>query len=145
MAPFYGWGSTASRLQSHFKEVVYFLPLSSQKVLILIWSTSEGWKTDSTFELPSGFEHRTLGLGIHRQKCPHPIRLQDFSTNHIFRANHWNILIFCMLIQIQMNWKWIKIFFVGMVKNGCDQSGDGTLKWTVSQEWIDGTNQFFAC
>ena len=27
VAPFYGWGSTASRLQSHYKEVVYFLPL----------------------------------------------------------------------------------------------------------------------
>ena len=24
MAPFYGWGSTASRLQSHFEEAVYF-------------------------------------------------------------------------------------------------------------------------
>ena len=31
MAHFYGWGSTASRLQSHFEEAVYFLPLSSQK------------------------------------------------------------------------------------------------------------------
>ena len=27
MAPFYGWGSTVSRLQSPFEEVVYFLPL----------------------------------------------------------------------------------------------------------------------
>ena len=25
MAPFYGWGSTATRLQSHFEEAVYFL------------------------------------------------------------------------------------------------------------------------
>ena len=29
IAPFYGWGSTASRLQSHFLEAAYFLPLSS--------------------------------------------------------------------------------------------------------------------
>ena len=29
MAPFYGWGSTASRLQRHFEETVYFLPPSS--------------------------------------------------------------------------------------------------------------------
>ena len=36
MAPFYGWDSTASRLQSHFEETVYFLSLSSQKFLILI-------------------------------------------------------------------------------------------------------------
>ena len=27
MAPFYGWSSTASRLQSHFKEAAYFLAL----------------------------------------------------------------------------------------------------------------------
>ena len=35
MVPFYGWGSTASRLYSHFEEAVYFLPLSSQKFLVL--------------------------------------------------------------------------------------------------------------
>ena len=37
MAPFYGWGSTASRLQSHYKKTVYFLPLRLKKFLILIW------------------------------------------------------------------------------------------------------------
>ena len=31
MAPSYGWGSTALRLQSHFEKAVYFLPLSPQK------------------------------------------------------------------------------------------------------------------
>ena len=31
MALFYGWGSTALRLQSHFEEVVYFLPPSPRK------------------------------------------------------------------------------------------------------------------
>ena len=29
-----------------------------------------------------------------------------------------------------------------MVENGCGQSGHGTLKLTVSQEWIDGMNWF---
>ena len=42
---------------SHFKEAVYFLPQSFQKYLLLILSTSEGWKAKSTLELPSGFEH----------------------------------------------------------------------------------------
>ena len=64
MAPFYGWGSTALRLQSHFEKVVYILPLSPQKFLLLIWSVSEGWKAESTLVLPSGFEHGTPGLGI---------------------------------------------------------------------------------
>ena len=27
-----------------------------------------------------------------------------------------------------------------MVKNGCGQSGDGTLKLTVYEEWINGIN-----
>ena len=36
MAPFYGWGSTVSRLQSHYEETVYFLPLSPQEFLVLI-------------------------------------------------------------------------------------------------------------
>ena len=39
MIAFYGWGSTASGY-SHFEEAVYFLPLSSQKFLVLILSTS---------------------------------------------------------------------------------------------------------
>ena len=63
MAPFYGWGSTASGLV-HFEEAVYFLPLSSQIFLVLILSTSEGQKAESALEPPSGFEHGTPGLEI---------------------------------------------------------------------------------
>ena len=47
-----------------FKEAVYFLPLSSQKSLVFIWSTLEGWKAELTLEVPSGFEHETPVLGI---------------------------------------------------------------------------------
>ena len=49
---------------SHFEEAVYFLPLSSQKSLVLILSTSEEWTTEFTLEPPSGFEHGTPGLGV---------------------------------------------------------------------------------
>ena len=52
---------------SHFEETVYFLPLSYKKFLVLILSTLEGWKAESTLEPPSGFEHGTPGLGI---QCP---------------------------------------------------------------------------
>ena len=43
------------------------------------------------------------------------------------------------------NWKWwklkkIKHFGIGMVKNGCGQSCDGTLKLDVSKEWTDGVD-----
>ena len=41
-------------------KAVYFLPFSFQKSLVLILSTSEGWKAESTLEPPSGFEHGTL-------------------------------------------------------------------------------------
>ena len=50
--------------KSHFEEAVYFLPLGSQKFLVLILSALEGWKTESTLESPSGFEHGTTGLGV---------------------------------------------------------------------------------
>ena len=51
---------------SHFEEAVYFLLLSSQTFLVLILPTSEGWKTESTLEPPTGFERGTPGLGIQR-------------------------------------------------------------------------------
>ena len=57
MAPFYG-------PYSHFEEAVYFLPLSYKKYLVLILSTSEGWKANSTLEPPSGFYHGIPGLEI---------------------------------------------------------------------------------
>ena len=62
MAPFYIWGSTASRLISHYEESVYFLPLTSQIFLVFIWYTSEVWKAESTLEPPSGFEQGNPGL-----------------------------------------------------------------------------------
>ena len=52
---------------SHFEEVVYFLPQSSQKLLVLILPTSEGWKAKLTLEPSiSGFEHGTSGFEIQR-------------------------------------------------------------------------------
>ena len=48
---------------SHFEEAVYFLPFSYQKFLVLILSTSEGWKDESTLEPPSGFWTRDLWIG----------------------------------------------------------------------------------
>ena len=53
---------------SHFEEAVYFLPLSSQKFLVLTLSTAEGWKAELTLEPRSGFEHGTPALGIQRLK-----------------------------------------------------------------------------
>ena len=49
---------------SHFEEAVYFITISSQKFLVLILSTSEGWKAESTLEPPNDFDHETPGLEI---------------------------------------------------------------------------------
>ena len=38
---------------------------------------------------------------------------------------------------------WLKIFWSGMFKNGCGQSGLWALKLIVSEEWTDGINRFF--
>ena len=42
--PFFMDGVQLPQCNSHFDEAVYFLPLSSQKFLVLNLSTSEGWK-----------------------------------------------------------------------------------------------------
>ena len=56
MAPFYGWGSTTSRLKSLW-ESVYFLPLSSQNFLVLIDLGRMKDRVD--LGAISGFEHGT--------------------------------------------------------------------------------------
>ena len=60
------WMARASCLKARAtsRRQFVFLPLSSQKFLALILSTSKGWKARSTLEPPSGLENRTLGLGI---------------------------------------------------------------------------------
>ena len=50
--------------QSCFKEAVYFLPLSSQKFVVLILSTLEGRKAELTLKPPSGFEHEIPGTPL---------------------------------------------------------------------------------
>ena len=44
---------------SYYEETVHFLPLFSQKSLVLIWLTSEKWNAEMTSEPPSGFGHGT--------------------------------------------------------------------------------------
>ena len=44
MIHFYGWGSTASRLETHYEEAVYYLQLCSQKFLVLAVSGVSGLK-----------------------------------------------------------------------------------------------------
>ena len=38
----------------------------------------------------------------------------------------------------------LKVLGVGILKNGYDQSFYETLKLTVSKDWTDGINKFFA-
>ena len=71
-------------------------------------------------------------------KCYQPIRLQDIIINHISRKNQWSTLIF---LHVDRSSHRVKVdqkdFWMGMIKNACGQSDHGTLKLTVSEEWID--------
>lgn len=51
------------------------------------------------------------------------------------KGNRWNSQIFL----------WCKIFWLGVVQNGCDHSGHRTLKLALFQKWIDELNRFFSC
>ena len=68
-------------LQSYYQETIYILLLSSKKFMVLIWSTSERWKAQSTLELPSISEHATSAMGIqhlnHLAITPHCIFFND--------------------------------------------------------------------
>ena len=56
MAHFYGWGSTASRVEPLWGGSLLFTTNFPE----IPW---KGWKTESTPEPPNGFEHGTPGLG----------------------------------------------------------------------------------
>ena len=111
MAPFYGPGSTTSRL-----EAVYFLPLSSQKFLVVILSTSEWWKADPTLEPTGGFEHGTPGLGIqhlnHLAIAPFNSKILCHSQNKIVNAVSW-IAVLVMLFQFNCCFHLKSFTFVG--------------------------------
>ena len=77
MTPFCGWGSTASRPQSHYEKAVYFLTLSSQIFLVLISLTSEVLKSELTLEPQNGFGHSIPGLGIQYLQNPASINMTE--------------------------------------------------------------------
>ena len=105
MAPFYGWGSTASRLQ----------PLRGGSL-----STSKGWKAESTLEPPSGFEHGTPRLGIQRLNWSSPhclnkefllsfkLKNKPAASNTVcyfstFRRSHPEVLLWKGVLKICSN------------------------------------------
>ena len=61
MARFYRRGSTASRLEPLRGGSLRFTT-KFPEFRVLILSTSEGWRAESTLGPPSGFEHGTPGL-----------------------------------------------------------------------------------
>ena len=132
MAPFYWSGSTASGLQIHYEETVYYWPLNSQKFLVPIWSTSVGGKVKSTLEPPSGFESRIFGLGIqryatrpllHKTRRRRPkyyfLLWQEFNKNNwptvkirltvVYRNTYYSLLfetIFSFNFKLPLSWRY---------------------------------------
>ena len=73
-----------------------------------------------------------FGKILFLRKSSQPIQLQDFFKSTISPET------------IDENPHFLQIFFwLGIVKNGCQQSGLWTLKLTVSQGRADGINWFF--
>ena len=103
MAPFYGWGSTVSRLEP-LRGGSLLLPMSPQKFLILTLSTSEGWKTESTLEPPVvlntgplDWESSTL--------TTRPLSLIKAEMKLVLRKTlwQWKKGIFLFLMKISVN------------------------------------------
>ena len=95
MAPFYGWGSNATRLQSHYKETAYFLPFSSQEFLELDWLTSEGWKVELTLQMPYlKHMHNLNDMNLMLSVFQSQHSLFQLSWNRhsstIWPSDHWN-------------------------------------------------------
>ena len=63
MAPFYGWGSTASRLEPLRGGSLLFTT-KSREIPGAHFIDLGRIKAESTLESPSGFEHGTTRLGI---------------------------------------------------------------------------------
>ena len=63
--------------------------------------------------------------------------------NELHLKNKPEELCFCMPVQLHR--KCLKMLGVGMIKNGYCWSCGRTLKLSVSEEWTNGINWFFAC
>ena len=80
----------------------------------------------------------------HVQKWVWSIWSLDSKVDCVSRKN-WLDWFFACCYNSQQIRRWLKFLGVSMVKNGCCQSGDGTLKLTVSEEWTDGIYKLSFC
>ena len=78
MVPFYGWGLTASWLQSYYEEIVYYLPLSSQKFLVYIHLINLGG-------MKSWVDLETISLCINLVITKHKLKSQYPKLSQLWR------------------------------------------------------------
>ena len=88
--PFYGWGSTFSKL--HYEETVYFLTLGPWDFLLHIKLTSERRMAVLTLEPLNGFEPKTPGLGIQHLNRWATTHL-DLPISFLYMSNYCSILV----------------------------------------------------
>ena len=90
-------------------------------------------------------EELTAFFSLHPGTISHKfLWWQDSKIDYIWRMKWWNKRFFacwCMITKIK---SWSKFFGWAFAKNGCGQSGHGTLKLTVSRKWTDEIKWFFS-
>ena len=77
--------------------------------------------------------------GEHGQKWVLPVWWWDSKIDCFWRMNRWSKFIYACWYVITKIKSWLKLFWVGMVKNECCQSGHR------AQKWIDWIKSFFSC
>ena len=137
---------------------------------MVFWIYSKTWPFSLSFLYNENFiiccvPAQILYLGKifflrYRPKCSEPVKLLSnelFLMSKLSKSCLWslnftvsqewvdriNCFFACWYKFMQIK-RWSKILEVKMVKNGCAQSFDGTLKLSVSEEWTDGIKWFFA-
>lgn len=84
-------------MQSHYKEIVYSLPLSPHEFLVFIWSTSQVWRPEPTLQSLDAFKPESPGLGTQSPSAVNILLMQSF-----LRVGHQKN--FAILIKICSEW-----------------------------------------
>ena len=107
MAPFYGCGSTASRLEPLRGGCLLF-SRSPRKFLILTLLTSEGWKAESTWRHPVVLNMGPLDWESSTIMKDYDIQSYQSMASNRFRTPRFRTPRFCSALKITIMWVKLK-------------------------------------